>query len=247
MKVRENIAGSLVLAILTILVLLPLVTVLLQVICPGLKPGELDMGNMSLVMDVFVRPLWKKAFINSASMSLCTTVLGLCLAGILAHIRVKYDFPLAKLLDVVSWILMIMPSFILAQGWVFFASGNGIARSWLHIEGMNNFLFSFPGLVTVMVLCKYPMAYVAIKAALEWYPAVSYTHLPRLKLLFLPGRAGVLPHRLAAGGHGERGISVFLLRVRLSHGVRLPHGAFHLRMALPLRAGAGPALQNSPV
>ena len=35
MKVRENIAGSLVLAILTILVLLPLVTVLLQVICPG--------------------------------------------------------------------------------------------------------------------------------------------------------------------------------------------------------------------
>ncbi len=171
MKVRENIAGSLVLAILTILVLLPLVTVLLQVICPGLKPGELDMGNMSLVMDVFVRPLWKKAFINSASMSLCTTVLGLCLAGILAHIRVKYDFPLAKLLDVVSWILMIMPSFILAQGWVFFASGNGIARSWLHIEGMNNFLFSFPGLVTVMVLCKYPMAYVAIKAALEWYPA----------------------------------------------------------------------------
>lgn len=171
MKVRENIAGSLVLAILTILVLLPLVTVLLQVICPGLKPGELDMGNMSLVMDVFVRPLWKKAFINSASMSLCTTVLGLCLAGVLAHIRVKYDFPLAKLLDVVSWILMIMPSFILAQGWVFFASGNGIARSWLHIEGMNNFLFSFPGLVTVMVLCKYPMAYVAIKAALEWYPA----------------------------------------------------------------------------
>ena len=53
MKVRENIAGSLVLAILTILVLLPLVTVLLQVICPGLQPGELDMGNMSLVMDVF--------------------------------------------------------------------------------------------------------------------------------------------------------------------------------------------------
>lgn len=119
MKVRENIAGSLVLAILTILVLLPLVTVLLQVICPGLNPEELDMGNMSLVMDVFVRPLWKKAFINSASMSLCTTVLGLCLAGVLAHIRVKYDFPLAKLLDVVSWILMIMPSFILAQGWVF--------------------------------------------------------------------------------------------------------------------------------
>ena len=171
MKLRENIAGSLVLAILAILVLLPLVTVLVQVVCPGLALDELNLGNLSLVMDVFVRPLWKKAFVNSATMSLCTTVIGLLLAGILAHIRVKYDFPLAKLLDLVSWILMIMPSFILAQGWVYFASGNGIARSWLGIEGMNNFLFSFPGLVTVMVLCKFPMAYVAIKAALEWYPA----------------------------------------------------------------------------
>ena len=179
MKLRENIAGSLVLAILTILVLLPLVTVLIQVVCPGLTLSELDLGNLNLVLDVFVRPLWKKAFINSATMSLCTTVLGLLLAGVLAHIRVKYDFPLAKLLDIVSWILMIMPSFILAQGWVYFASGNGIARSWLGIQGMNNFLFSFPGLVTVMVLCKYPMAYVAIKAALEWYPA-RLVHAARL-------------------------------------------------------------------
>ena len=179
MKFRENIAGSLVLAILTILVLLPLVMVLLQVVCPGLTLSELDLGNLSLVLDVFVRPLWKKAFINSAAMSLCTTAAGLLLAGVLAHIRVKYDFPLAKLLDIVSWILMIMPSFILAQGWVYFASGNGIARSWLGIEGMNNFLFSFPGLVTVMVLCKYPMAYVAIKGALEWYPA-RLVHAARL-------------------------------------------------------------------
>ena len=134
MKLRENIAGSLVLAILTILVLLPLVTVLIQVVCPGLTLSELDLGNLSLVLDVFVRPLWKKAFINSAAMSLCTTAVGLLLAGVLAHIRVKYDFPLAKLLDIVSWILMIMPSFILAQGWVYFASGNGIARSWLGIQ-----------------------------------------------------------------------------------------------------------------
>ena len=82
MKLRENIAGSLVLAILTILVLLPLVTVLIQVVCPGLTLSELDLGNLSLVLDVFVRPLWKKAFINSAAMSLCTTAVGLLLAGV---------------------------------------------------------------------------------------------------------------------------------------------------------------------
>lgn len=60
MKFRENIAGSLVLAILTILVLLPLVMVLLQVVCPGLTLSKLDLGNLSLVLDVFVRPLWKR-------------------------------------------------------------------------------------------------------------------------------------------------------------------------------------------
>ena len=171
MKLKENIAGFGVLGILTVLVLLPLAAVLAQVVCPGLSPDKFDAGNLRLVLDVFVRPLWKKAFFNSAGLSLATTVFGLLLAGGLAHVRVRYDFPLARLLDIVSWILMIMPSFILAQGWVFFASGNGIASSWLHIPGMSSFLFSFPGLVCVMVLCKYPMAYVAIKAALEWYPA----------------------------------------------------------------------------
>ena len=171
MKTRENIAGAGILAVLVTLVLLPLLAVLVQVVCPGLAPEEFHLGNLSLIVDVFTRPLWKKAFLHSASLGLATTAAGLLLAGILAHIRVKYAFPLAKLLDLVSWILMIMPSFLLAQGWVFFASGNGIASSWLHIKGMSSFLFSFPGLVTVMVLCKFPLAYVAIKAALEWYPA----------------------------------------------------------------------------
>ena len=65
---------------------------------------------------------------------------------------------------------MIMPSFIIAQGWVYFASGNGIARSWLHWNNINSLVFSFPGLVFIMVLNKFPFAYVTIKAALEWKP-----------------------------------------------------------------------------
>ena len=171
MKLKENIAGFTILAILTVLVLLPLAAVLIQVIWPGFLPDSFKPDNLKLMLDVFVRPLWRKAFLNSASLSLATTAAGLLLAAVLAGIRVRYDFPLARLLDIVSWILMIVPSFILAQGWVFFASGNGIASSWLNMKGASSFLFSFPGLVCVMVLCKYPMAYVAVKAALEWYPA----------------------------------------------------------------------------
>lgn len=171
MKNRDNAAGFGILAILTILVLLPLAAVLVQIVCPNLDLKNFDLSNLSLLLQVFVRPLWKKAFMNSFALSMGTTVLGLILAAFLAHVRVHYAFPGAKLIDVVSWILMIVPSFILAQGWVYFSAGNGIAKAWLGINGVSNFVFSFWGLVTVMVLCKYPLAYVTIKNAMEWYPA----------------------------------------------------------------------------
>ena len=171
MKNRDNAAGFGILAILTILVLLPLAAVLVQIVCPNLDLKNFDLSNLSLLLQVFVRPLWKKAFMNSFALSVGTTVLGLILAAFLAHVRVHYAFPGAKLIDVVSWILMIVPSFILAQGWVYFSAGNGIAKAWLGINGVSNFVFSFWGLVTVMVLCKYPLAYVTIKNAMEWYPA----------------------------------------------------------------------------
>lgn len=171
MKSRDNFSGICILGILILLVLLPLVAVLFQVICPGLELEKFDLKNLSLILDVFTRKLWKKAFLNSFFLSIGTTVVGLLLAAALAHIRVKYQFPGAKLLDLVSWVLMIIPSFILAQGWVYFASGNGIASAWLGLEGVSDFVFSYWGLVTVMVLCKFPMAYVTIKTSMEWYPA----------------------------------------------------------------------------
>ena len=170
MKNRDNTAGFGILTILTILVLLPLAAVLFQIVCPNLDLKNFDLSNLSLLLQVFVRPLWKKAFLNSVALSVGTTIAGLVLAALLAHVRVHYAFPGAKLIDVVSWILMIVPSFILAQGWVYFSSGNGIAKAWLGIEGVSDFVFSFWGLVTVMVLCKYPLAYVTIKNAMEWYP-----------------------------------------------------------------------------
>lgn len=171
MKSRDNISGIGILGVLILLVLLPLVAVLFQIVCPSLQLENFDLSNLSMLLDVFTRPLWKKAFLNSLSLSLGTTVIGLILAILLATIRVKYDFFGAKIIDLISWVLMIMPSFILAQGWVYFASGNGIASAWLGLEGVSDFIFSYWGLVVVMVLCKFPMAYVTVKTSMEWYPA----------------------------------------------------------------------------
>ena len=171
MKSKDNVAGIGILGILILLVLLPLVTVLFQVICPGLEFSKFNLKNLCLVLDVFTRPLWKKAFLNSFFLSCGTTIIGLLLAAVLAHFRVKYQYAGARILDLTAWILMIIPSFILAQGWVYFSSGNGIASAWLGINGVGSFVFSYWGLVCVMVLCKFPMAYVTIKTSMEWYPA----------------------------------------------------------------------------
>lgn len=179
MKNRDNRISSGVFAILFILVLLPLVAVLFQIVCPGLELEEFDLANLSILGDVFTRPLWRKAFLNSLSLAAGTTCMGLLVAAILAWVRTQYQFPGAKLIDLSAWVLMIIPSFILAQGWVYFSAGNGIASAWLNIPWMSDFVFSFPGLVTVMTLCKWPMAYITIRTALEWEP-IRLMHAARM-------------------------------------------------------------------
>ena len=170
MKSRDNSAAAAIFAILFLLVLLPLLAVLFQILCPGMKQENFDLKNLGLIREIMTRPLWRRAFLDSLALASGTTALGLVLASVLAHIRVHYVFPGSKFMDLAAWILMIIPSFILAQGWVYFASGNGIAKSWFSISWMNSFVFSFPGLVTVMSLCKFPMAYITIRTAMEWYP-----------------------------------------------------------------------------
>lgn len=179
MKNRESYLSTSVFAILFVLVLLPLAAVLFQIICPGLDISKFDLSNLTILGDIFSRPLWRKAFFNSLSLASGTTVCGLIFAAILAWIRTQYKFAGARILDLTAWALMIIPSFILAQGWVYFAAGNGVARSWLHLTWMSDFVFSYPGLVTVMTLCKWPMAYITIKTALEWEP-IRLMHAARM-------------------------------------------------------------------
>ena len=164
----EGAIGWIVLSVLAVLIILPLGSVLLQIVSPGFFGNTEKADGMSLLFEVFEKPLWYKALGNSMSLGIWTTFFGTAFGAFLANFRVKWEFKTAKLLDIAAWILMIMPSFIIAQG--YFASGNGIARSWLHWNNINSLVFSFPGLVFIMVLNKFPFAYVTIKAALEWKP-----------------------------------------------------------------------------
>ena len=122
----EGAIGWIVLSVLAVLIILPLGAVLLQIVSPGFFGNTEKADGMSLLFEVFEKPLWYKALGNSMSLGIWTTFFGTVFGAFLANFRVKWEFKTAKLLDIAAWILMIMPSFIIAQGWVYFASGNGI-------------------------------------------------------------------------------------------------------------------------
>lgn len=175
----ENQAGWFVTLVLLILVLGPLVAVLVQVAVPGFFFGNRHFGQMDLLFEVFKRPLWQRALQNSLVLSISTAVMGTLLGTGLAIFRSHRQFPTARWLDVSVWLLLITPSYIIAQGWVLFASNNGVAAQWLGADFVTSFIFNPVGLVFIMVISKFPLAYLAVNAAMEWQDD-SLSHAARL-------------------------------------------------------------------
>lgn len=154
--------------LLFILIFLPLLSVLINVIFPGLFFGQVKSSSLGLIGEIWNRPLWKQSLLNSVTLALGTATIGTIIGGVLATIRARWDFAAAKLLDMTAWVLLIAPSFMIAQGWVLFAGSDGLAHQWLGQTWVTSFIFQPAGLVFVMSLSKFPLAYLAITAASEW-------------------------------------------------------------------------------
>ncbi len=169
-KTRSNpsMLGWGVMTILFILILLPLFSVLLQIVFPGLFFGQGNFAGWGILLEVFERKLWSKSLTNSLILASGTAVLGTILGGFLAILRTSRAFKTAWLLDFSAWALLILPSFILSQGWVLFANGRGLANQIFGITWVTDLVFQPFGLILIMTLCKFPFAYLAMTAALEW-------------------------------------------------------------------------------
>ncbi|NBD26812.1 ABC transporter permease [Paenibacillus glycinis] len=154
--------------LLFILVLCPLGAVIVQVMLPGIFFGNLKLGDWRILFEIAQRPLWQKSLENSLVLATGTTLFATALGGVLAMVRASRAFPTAKALDAAVWVLLITPSFILSQGWVMFASPNGLAASVLGVHWINAFIFSPAGLIAVMTLSKFPLAYLSVHSAMEW-------------------------------------------------------------------------------
>lgn len=165
---KQDRLGWSVSVVLFVLVLYPLLAVVIQVLLPGVFFGNWQPGSLGLLLDIFHRPLWQKSLQNSVVLACGTTVLGTLLGGGLAMIRSNWQFPTARLLDAAVWMLLIMPSFILAQGWVMFSASGGLAAQVLGWRWVSGAVFQPAGLIVVMTLCKFPLAYLSVRSAMEW-------------------------------------------------------------------------------
>ncbi|WFB57024.1 ABC transporter permease subunit [Paenibacillus sp. BR1-192] len=168
MNTSEARYGGGVTLLLFVFIFLPLLAVLINVIFPGLFFRQIQSSSLGLIGEIINRPLWKQSLLNSVTLALGTATIGTIIGGVLATIRARWDFAAAKLLDMTAWVLLIAPSFMIAQGWVLFAGSDGLAHQWLGLTWVTSFIFQPAGLMFVMSLSKFPLAYLAIMAASEW-------------------------------------------------------------------------------
>ena len=175
----DGVLAWLVTAALVVLIAAPLAAVIVQAFVPGLFYGDRTFQGLGNLLELFERRLWRVSLTNSLTLAGGTAVLGTALGCTLALLRHGYRFPLAGTLDAAAWALLIMPSFIVAQGWVLFAARGGIAPELLGAGWVSDLVFSPTGLILVMSLKTYPFAYLTMSAALRWNVA-DLGHAARL-------------------------------------------------------------------
>ncbi|WP_018750230.1 ABC transporter permease [Paenibacillus sanguinis] len=168
MKSTEAHWGGTVTFLLFLFIFLPLLAVLINVVFPGFFFGKLEYGGFGLITEIFHRPLWRQSLWNSVLLALGSATFGTMIGGALATVRARWNFAAGRLLDTAAWLLLIAPSFMIAQGWVLFANADGLVHQWLGWTWVTSFIFQPSGLVFVMALSKFPLAYLAIVSATEW-------------------------------------------------------------------------------
>ncbi|RLV54674.1 iron ABC transporter permease [Aeromicrobium phragmitis] len=164
----SDILGWAVIGALMVLVGVPVIFVLVQAVFPGIGLTR-DWGfSPQTLAEIAERPLWQQSLRNSLVLAGGAMIGGGLLGFALAVLRHTVRFPGARLLDVCAWVLLVTPSFILAQGWVLFASPSGTFTAIFGSTVLADLVFTPGGLIVIMSLTRFPLSYLATTAALHW-------------------------------------------------------------------------------
>lgn len=146
---------------LTVLVLFPLSTILINSVY---QQGEWYLGSLfpQIIDSYTLTILW-----NSVQLALFVTLASTLLAAPLALITSKTVIGKHKWLDIVILIPFMTPPFIDSMGWMVFMRPRGYLEQLIPgVAGLQTSFFSLAGMVLIMSLSLFPFLYLVIKNSL---------------------------------------------------------------------------------
>jgi len=150
-----------------VLVVLPLLALLVQAVLPGLfgAPPSLHLsweGISSAASD----PYMLAAGVNSLVLAAATAALATLLGVWVAYLLVLTDLPGRRVIWGVVWLILISPSFLIAQGWELLLAPGGLTHQILG-GLLTQALLSPVGVTIVLGLKLFPYAAIAVASGIE--------------------------------------------------------------------------------
>lgn len=149
--------------LLVILVGLPLLAILLYALFPHINEWSLAAPFGALLPNL-LDPQLITASLNSVALALGVTLLSTCIALPLAFRRAQMATRPGRLWDALLLVPFLIPPYIGALSWMQLLQTRGFSEQLLGFN-LAGFLYSFPGIVTVMALHLFPMIYFAAARA----------------------------------------------------------------------------------
>ena len=184
----------------SVLVIVPVVFVLLQAVFAQMAQGDWSAPFAHWPSVLQGTHLWQLLG-NTVGLGGCV-VAGSIFVGVpLGLLRGLFHVPGHQLWDLLFLIPFMVPPYIAAMAWILLLQPAGYAEQWVGLHG-GGLLFSFTGVVLVMVLNLFPVVYFAVSRAMasaggRWaevgqvFGANAWQALWRITLpLALPSMAG---------------------------------------------------------
>ncbi|TVQ69509.1 MAG: iron ABC transporter permease [Oceanospirillales bacterium] len=150
--------------ILIMLVGLPLIYVLLQAIFPDISAGRLS-NPFALVLPTLNDPELIQLIWNTLKLAAGVVIGTAVIAVPLGALRALTKVPGAAVWDVIFLIPFLIPPYIAALAWMMTLQNRGYLQQLTGVSA-DSFLFSFWGIVFVMILNVFPVVYFAVSRTL---------------------------------------------------------------------------------
>jgi len=206
------------LAALGLLIVLPLGSVVGQAVFPRLFARHASlMFDASALIRVLKTPADFHMLADSVLMSAGAALAAALVGGGLALVVGRTDIPARGLWTGLVWCTLLLPSFLLTEGWTFFLQREGLLSRILPEPAWMQNVFGSPwGVGAILALKFFPFAFLTVTTALPWvggeHEAVARTlgagraavwrriYLPLLLPFFLSGAAIVFADVLSDFG-----------------------------------------------